>query len=78
MTPKQLRILKGLIDSTGLSEGQVMALARDVAEDGALVGLAGLTERQGDRLIGDIEFIAIGRYWRARNGGARSAWVIRQ
>jgi hypothetical protein len=55
-----------------------MAIARDIAEDGALVGLAGLTERQGDRLIGDIEFIAAGRYWGARNGRARSAREIRQ
>ena len=68
MTPKQLRILKELIDRTGLSEGQVMAIARDVAEDGSLIGLAGLTERQGDRLIGDLEFIASGRYWTVHNG----------
>lgn len=57
MNPHQLRILAALIDRLRLSEGQVMCMAREVAHDGALVGLAGLSRQQGDHLIGELEFI---------------------
>lgn len=58
MNQKQLHILADLIKRLRLSEGQVLDLAREVSQNGALVGLSGLTIHEGDRLLADLELIA--------------------
>lgn len=57
LNPKQAYVLELQITRMKLEDGQVMDIARAVAQDATLVSLAHLTEAQAESLIEEFDMI---------------------